>query len=89
MSLHMHVRFQRHWLVYVTHLSINPGDSIHQVYITNETPVKLKRSIFRSLNKLEYLQLACRCLPQIDEGAFHGLDKLKVLDLSNKVLTGA
>ena len=73
----------------VTHLSINPGDSVHEIYVTNETPVKLKRNTFRSLNKLEYLQVACRCLAQIDEGAFHGLDKLKVLDLSNNALTSA
>ena len=68
----------------VTYLAINPGS-------TDKTPlgkqVSLNQSEFKNLKNLEYLQIACSCLGHVSKNAFHGLDRLKVLDLSNNILT--
>ena len=68
----------------VSYLAINPGS-------TDKTPrgkqVSLQEYEFKNLKNLEYLQIACSCLHQVSKNAFHGLDRLKVLDLSNNILT--
>ena len=69
----------------VTHLTINPGESV--LLTREDISVELQDSVFRTLVNLEYLQIACRCLKHISEGAFRGLSKLMVLDLSNNRIT--
>ena len=69
----------------VTYLSINPDASVFETSI--EKYVTLQPQEFRKLQSLEHLQIACRCLREVEENAFSGLDKLKVLDLSNNILT--
>ena len=68
----------------VTYLAINPGSA-------DKTPlgkqVSLHQYEFKNLKNLEYLQIACSCLRHVSINAFHGLDRLKVLDLSNNILT--
>ena len=69
----------------VTNLIINPGDSFLKTQ--GNVSVGLTRRMFERLENLENLQIACRCLRYIERDAFHGLDKLKKLDLSNNRLT--
>ena len=65
----------------VTQLSINPGFS---VFHDRPEPFRtLHENEFSRLENLEKLQIACKCLGKIQEKAFYGLNKLKVLDLSN------
>ena len=76
--------FNAHGWTNVTYLAINPGS-------TDKTPlgkqVSLHQYEFKNLKNLEYLQIACSCLRHVSKNAFHGLDRLKVLDLSNNILT--
>lgn len=65
----------------VKRLSINPGMSSSH-YKPNNAKT-LHSYEFIKLKNLETLQIACRCLTRIQYNAFKGLDKLKVLDLSN------
>lgn len=69
----------------VTYLSINPGTSVFET--RKENMVTLNKNEFSPLKNLEYLQIACLCLWKVQEGAFFGLDQLKVLDLSSNTLT--
>ena len=66
----------------VTHLAINPDTS--DLVSTHESIILVDNE-FEVLKKLEYLQVACSCLKEIQTNAFHGLDKLTVLDLSNNI----
>ena len=65
----------------VTRLSINPGLSVF--HNRPERFRNLRRYEFKNLRNLERLQIACKCLAKIKKNAFYGLDKLKILDLSN------
>ena len=67
----------------VTQLAINPGDTAF--HVKQEPPRTLHGFEFHHLKNLEYLQLACTCLHEIDAHAFQGLELLVVLDLSNNV----
>ena len=69
----------------VTYLSINPDASVFET--SQEKYVSLHPQEFRKLQSLEHLQIACHCLREVEKNAFSGLDKLKVLDLSNNILT--
>ena len=65
----------------VTHLSIKSAQPIYQ---NSRTVYRiLHENEFLDLKNLEYLQLTCNCLKEIHKSAFRGLDKLKVLNLSN------
>ena len=44
---------------------------------------QLQQDEFVNLKKLEHSTITCNCLNNISASAFAGLDKLKVLDLSN------
>ena len=68
----------------VTYLAINPGVSVFHNRL--ESPRTLHNNEFNELKQLEYLQIACKCLNKIEQHAFNGLDRLKVLDISNNVL---
>ena len=65
----------------ITSLSINPGQSVffsgQQRYRT------LFSREFNNLRSLEYLQIASKDLGEIQENTFLGLNRLRVLDLSN------
>ena len=65
----------------VTSLSINPGLSVY--HTKPESFRTIQRYEFQELRNLEKLQIACKCLTRIRRKSFYGLDKLKVLDLSN------
>lgn len=67
----------------VTFLSINPGVSVF--HNQQEAQRSLKDQEFADLLNLEYLQIACKCLRGIQKRAFYGLEKLRVLDLSNNI----
>ena len=69
----------------VTYLAINPGSSA--LGTPFERQISLHENEFKSLKNLEYLQITCSCLQHVSTFAFQGLDKLKVLVLSNNVLT--
>ena len=68
----------------VTYLAINP-EGAHRTSLRKQ--VSLHQNEFKNLKNLEYLQIACSCLRNVSKNAFHGLDRLKVLDLSNNILT--
>ena len=68
----------------VTYLAINPG-STDKTHLGKHA--SLQQNEFKNLKNLEYLQIACSCLRDVSKNAFYGLDRLKVLDLSNNILT--
>ena len=68
----------------VTKLSINPG--LSTIHTNLEEPMVIHNNQFSMLKNIESLQIAFAHLREIQKHAFYGLNKLKVLDLSNNQL---
>ena len=81
--IHQGLEFYEDGWENVTHLFINPGLSVfHKKW---EPEVILQNNTFIRLGNLQHLQFACKSLSQIQAGAFKGLTKLRVMDLSNNI----